>query len=436
MIRGLTLTVLAGKYFKGHLRRYLFLFLALMMGYGIITALTALQAGMEASVYRAAQSHYAGDLVVAGQVHGSPLQFQNLRAPETEALINETLSGVKVVKRTQFGNDGVVYFNGQAVRHKYVLGVDWENEADYFSSLVYSDGSFLSEDMDGETMMVSEPVARELGVHPGDRVTLEVKTKSGQVNTASFVIRGIIRDTTIFGYYKCFISRDVLNHLVALGPEDCSTLGLFLQDGQDSEKAAETLHQALTDAGMQIAPLVTNRDELEREYNQAWSGVKLFIITLPVYLSEVADLLLAVRLISYVLYGLMILIILVSVAVTFRLILHEREKELGTLRAIGFFVPDVVFLLTMETLILYLVSLAGGFVLAWLVIKSLSLVSFSMIPSFDIFMSGGRLVPVYTLRTTLINSLALLGVLIFTVTLPVFTASRKPLPDALSGGLA
>ncbi len=428
-----SLSLMALRYFRRYFRRYLFLFLALSFGYGIITVLTGLQAGMEESVYQSTQSHYAGDMVVSGRAKNR-LKFQISDVEKVLEAVDQ--SGVPVhhsVIRTHFGDKGVLYFNGVAVKQRYVMGVDWENESDYFSRLEYSQGEYGQWDKNSG-ILVSAPVAEELGLVQGDSLLLEVETRSGQINTARLVVQAIVNDDTIFGYYKCYIDRDKLNSLIGLNQNEASTVGIYLKEGANLDHAARTLQESLSESGLDTAPLVQNRDELNRELGKGWNGVRHFVITLPVYLSEVAELLTAIQIISYFLYFLMILIIIVSVAVTYRLILHEREKEIGTLQSIGFHSRDVVFLLMMETIILFLCSLAAGFLFARLVIWLMGFASFSMIPSFEIFMQGGRLVPVFSLRTTLINSAIVLAAIIPTVALPVFTASRKPLPEILSGG--
>ena len=427
-----SLSIMAARYFQRYFRRYLFLFLALSFGYCIITSLTGLQAGMEENVYKSTQSHYTGDIVISGRAQ-SLIQFRISEVDKVLQVIQK--SGIphkQIVVRTQFGDAGVIYFNGAAVKQRSVMGVDWDNEASYFASLDYKEGSFGSWNKE-DGIVVSSPVAEELGVLKGDSVLLEVHTRTGQINTGRFVIQAIVNDDTIFGFYKSYIDRNRLNDLIGFRSDEASSVGIYLKKGVNLEKESAILHEALSSSGLNTAPMVHNRDELNRELSQEWGGVRYFIITLPVYLSEVAELLSAIKIVSYFLYFLMILIIIVSVAVTFRLILHEREKEIGTLQSIGFHSQDVVFLLMMETFILFLCSLVTGFIFARLVIWIMGFVSFSMIPSFEIFMQGGRLVPVITFRTTLINSLIVLAAIIPTVALPVFSSSRKPLPQLLSG---
>jgi putative ABC transport system permease protein len=430
-MRVLRIITLAFKYFNLHKKRYLFLMVALSFGIGVITTLTSIKEGMEQNLYYAAQSHYAGDIVILGD---DKRIKEKHRIPDSQKIIDLIekidLPIVKIIKRTQISK-GTLYFNGAAVRQKYVFGVDWKEEIDYFDSIEYT--AVAGNPFAPQSIMISSPVAQELSVQLGDMLTLEVQAKSGQINTGAFIVGGIIDDSSIFGYYKSYISRVELNNLIKYTKEQSSAIGLYLAQGASIENVADILYKSLNDE-LKMAPLLKNRDELSRERKKSWTGVKYFILTLPVYLSEVSELLLAIELISYFLYILMILIIIVSVLVTYRLILHEREKEIGTMRAIAFTQGEIISLLMMEAFILFLLSLFIGFFMARITIFGISFFPLNWMPSIEIFMKNGKITAIYSWRTTLINSGIVLISLLPAVFWPVYNASKQPLAVVLTGG--
>ncbi|GHV55581.1 ABC transporter permease [Spirochaetia bacterium] len=430
----ITILLLALKYLFRYRRRYLFLFLALTFGFGIVTLITSIKDGMYENVYNSAQGHYAGDIITVGydkntgsQWHMEKNEMDNILQTITDTDINAQ----RVVMRTQFGNEGKLYYNGSVVRLKYVIGVDWDNEAAYFDSLVYQGRH--EEPLGEDDIMLSAPVAEALKARVGDRLILETQTRYGQSNTGAFVVGGIVDDSTLFGYYKAYISRPVLNTLLLYGEDECSSIGIFLNDRREMENKKVVFHDAL-EKRIPVGPLVKDRDELQRETYQSWSGIKTFVITIPVYLSEVSDLLDAMNIITYFLYGMMLVIILVSAMVTYRLILHERSREVGTMRAIGFYAGDVQHILVIETIGLGVLSLLAGFIFALLGSALIRLVPLSWFPSFEIFMKDGSLTPLYQVRTILINLISVFGILLAAVWFPAFRSSRDPLPQMLSGG--
>ena len=428
-MRIIRLSILSYRYFKLHYKKYLFLLIALSFGFGVITTLTSIRAGMEENLYVTSQSHYAGDIVILGD---GKKYIKRIKDPfAIDDLINAAdINAESVIHRTQLGRS-TLYFNGIAVKQKYVIGVDWDDEASYFNNLEYQDvGESLFQP---GSIIISSPVAEQLNVKLGDQILLEVSTTKKQVNTGSFVVSGIVQDRSLFGYFKCYLDRKELNRLILFKEDECSNIGIYLSDSVSTDAAVNSIHNVFTQS-IKTAPLISDRNELEKERSKSWKGTKFFILPLSVYLSEVSDLLLAIELISYFLYVMMLLIIIVSVLVTLRLLLHQREKEIGTMRAIAFMQSEIVLMLLLETLILFLLSVIIGFALARLAIWGASFMSFESIPSFEIFMKNGKLTAVYSLRTFLINCGIVLISLLPAVIWPVYNASRQPLAVVLSGG--
>jgi ABC-type lipoprotein release transport system permease subunit len=432
-VKILKILQLAATYLYRYRRRYFFLFLALVFGFGIVTVITSVKDGMYENVYFASQSHYAGDIVVLGYV--KPVSSQVISGEYAAAVMQAAgdarLYPDHTVKRTLFGNTGFLFFNGAAANLKYVLGVDWDAEASYFNGIDYAETPLAPLEGD-ECIVLSAPVAKALGARRGDSITLEGETETGQKNTAQYIISAVVNDSTIFGYYKAYVSRQSLNRFLGLGEEECSTIGFYFNDRRDIEEKKRAL-QAELEKRARTGPLVKSRAELDRKAGRQWQGTMLFVTSIPVLLSEVSELLDAINILTYFLYIMMLLIILVSAAVTFRLILHERMKELGTMRAIGFYEADVAHVLVLETLGLGIFSLAGGFITARVIVWGLGFLSFSWFPGFEIFMKDGRLTALYRVPATLVNVAAVFCMLLAAVWLPAFRSVRNPLPRMLQG---
>jgi hypothetical protein len=61
-------------------------------------------------------------------------------------------------------------------------------------------------------------------------------------------------------------------------------------------------------------------------------------------------------------------------------------------------------------------------------------VSFTWIPSFEIFMKNGRLAAKYSATSLALNALAVYSILIVAVWFPALAASRQGLPEMLAAG--
>ncbi|MDR0383170.1 MAG: FtsX-like permease family protein [Spirochaetaceae bacterium] len=426
--------VLAAKHIVSRRRRYLFLFCALTLGFCVISVTGSLKDGMAESVYNSARDHYSGDIIISGfeSETDSGNRIYGKTVPVIQQKIEE--SGIRpdrqALRTLQF-KDSMIHYNGNAAPMRYLTGVDWDAEKEYFDSLNFTEGVPPS-GFDDEAILVSAPVAAHMGIRSGDLVMLETETMYGQKNTAYFTVSGVIDDRSLFGYYKSFISRRALNGLISFDPDDCSTIGLYFKDRAGLERKRELLQDALTGA-VPLRPLVYDREGFDREKDWEWDGVMFFLLTVSVYVSDVAQILQALNIIAYFLYVMTLLIIMVSAGVTYRLILHERMKEIGTMRAIGCYGSDIRRMMLFEAAILATASLVTGFCVTLFINSMVSELSFSWFPGFEIFLRNGRLLARYSPAATAINAAALYVTLFISVGAPSFRFSREPLPELLSG---
>ncbi|WP_461256972.1 ABC transporter permease [Treponema sp. R80B11-R83G3] len=423
------------KYLYRYRRRYGFLMAAMIFGFAVVTFITSIKDGMYDNVYYAAQSHYAGDIVAIGYDTNTTRDYAHrLGQNEISAILNAAdQAGINpkyTVLRTIYGADGIIHFNGNAIQIKYLMGCDWDKEAHLLNKLNFEEP--VNSSLGNEDIIISVPIAQQLGAKIGDNIILETETRWGQKNTGVFIINGIVKDTSIFGYYKAYISRLSLNRLIDFNDGDCSSVGFFLDKPETAEHKRVLLQNVLSKQ-IQTGPLVYNRTQMNLERDRPWEGIRVFLYTLPVYLSEISQLLDAMNIITYLLYVMMLFIILVSAAVTYRLILHERAKELGTMRIIGFYGSDLRLVLWTEVLVIGFISLIAGFILAQILSWAVSLLSFSWFPGFEIFMKNGKLLPLYLPKTMIVNILLVFIVLFVMALLPSVRASRKNLPELLSG---
>ncbi|MDR2446346.1 MAG: ABC transporter permease [Treponema sp.] len=431
------LVSLAIRYLSRYKRRYFFLFLALAIGFAVITAIMAVKEGMTAMLYQTAQSHYAGDLIALGWDHDGVGSTLRLGQREIDAILavaeQNNLNPDRIVMRTNFMSEAALYYNGNMARLKYVNGVDWDVEAELFNSFNYE--AKPKKPLEGdEEILISSPVAHYLGIRQGDSLILEVRNYLGQRNTGNFIVAGIIEDKTIFGYFKSYISRAALNELVGFNAGECSNVGFFFDDKRTDIDWNKTLLQwGLAESGVNTAAMLQNRSDFETEQLAGWSGIRVFILTLEIYLSEVDDLLKAMDVLSYLLFVMMLIIVFVSALVTYKLILYERSQELGAMRVLGFQEGDITWMLVIEAACLALISVAVGFLFSIVLVNILSMLPFSNIAGFEMFMKDGKLFALYRFETFLLNTLAVFAALLPALGIPAFIASRGSLPKMLSG---
>ena len=435
MEKNLAVLKLGIQYLYRYRRRYYFLLAALVLGFAVVTFITSTKDGMYDSVYYSAQAHYAGDIIAIGHINFPPGGFiHHLGQNEITGILNAAdIAGINpqhTVFRTNIGN-AAIHYNGIAIQLKYLIGSDWDGEAHLFGKMNFNQPPAL--DIGDDGIILSVPVAGQLGAKMGDRVILELDTRFGQKNTGQFIVKGIVHDTSIFGFYKAYISRLTLNRLVLFDDNDCSSIGFFLDNPGLAGQKRIRLQEHIS-AHLQTGPLVYDREEMVRERDRPLEGNRIFLYTLPVYLSEIADLLDTMNIITYLVYGMMLIIIFVSAAVTYRLILHERSREIGIMRTIGFCGGDLRLVLWTEIAVMGIISMVLGFFLARICGWAVSFISFSWFPGFEIFLKNEKLIAMYMPGTVLLNAILLLFVLGILALFPSFRITQKNLPGLLSGG--
>ena len=156
-------------------------------------------------------------------------------------------------------------------------------------------------------------------------------------------------------------------------------------------------------------------------------------MTLEIFVSQVSDLLKAMDVISYFLYIMIILIVLISISMTYKIIIHERTSEIGTMMAIGMQRKDVISILLFESAFVFILSLILGSIFSLLVLRVIYFISFDWIPGFEIFMQKGRLVPYFSIKTIFTNIIILMIITLPAAWVPSYRASRLNLTKALSG---
>jgi putative ABC transport system permease protein len=369
-------------------KRYLFVCVALSFGFAMILVLSGLSGGMTKNVDIAAARRYGGNLFVLGHQQ-TPYYTPVIRddAALLAAVRQAGISASLVSRRTSYFENSQIFFNGYAARQKVVTGIDWTVEAGVFRNLDFAAGSF--EGMAGSSgILISSVTARQLQARVGDDVVLSADTMTGQRNTVRLVIKGIFVDSSIFGAYVSYMDLAQLNRLIGLAPGEYTILGIHLTDPRSAARDAVRLHASLSGAVPMFGPVETQQD-LWVKLGEQWTGVKYAVLTLGGYLSDLKDLTAAVDLGLYLLLGLMLVIITIGISTTFRVMVHERTGEFGTMRALGMKRSGVLGLIMAETILLGILCVVLGSMLGFPLLVLVGSVPAPRIPGFDIFLRRG-----------------------------------------------
>jgi putative ABC transport system permease protein len=278
--------------------------------------------------------------------------LNNLIADTGNAVAHlRAVPGVATVAR-RLGFSGLLS-NGRADVAVLVEGVEPAVEARIGTALTIVSGKAIGPD-DKDSMMVGEGVASSLKLAAGDGVTLLVSTRDGALNTLDGRIAGIFRSP-----FKDYDARAVRLGLAAAqdvaGVDSVNALVALLQPEGSLDAALKAARAALPFERYDIRPWT----DLAEFYQGAEALYRRQFLVLVVIVS---------------------LMVMLGVANSITMSLHERQGEFGTVRALGYRADDVFVQIMTESLVLGAAAATAGIVLGLLLAGLISAIGIDMPP--------------------------------------------------------
>ena len=299
-----------------------------------------------------------------------------------------------VTKRSSIQQCSLVFAGKTATLN--IEGVDFASETFLPSRLVFKHGGMAGM-KDRQGLIISEPIAKRLDVQIGDRVLAQMRTYTGQNNVGEFAIAGITVDPGILGSMAGYANKDYVNELLNLGPGDYQTLGFYLPSLHGMDKYGTALYDDLK-ARTQVFDRSAAKESqnfvramMQQGKNETWTGTKYRVFTLDDMLAQVKQIVQVLDTASLVILIVLFLIIMVGITNTFRIIMYERIREIGTMRSIGMQRGQVRALFLLEAGFLALGGVVVGLALALAVMGLVSLVNFGLDSALFIILRNGHM---------------------------------------------
>ncbi len=368
-------------------KQYLSLMLVCVFGVGISLFCLFLIDGMLDALEYKAKIYYGGDLQFIGGSPGLLIWNQD----EIISQLHEVFPEDTIISQRQDvdANYAAFYFEGTGVRQRVIKGVDFEVEEPLFSSWTFVEGN--AKNLKGTNgVLISEPIAKMLEVHAGDSITfLYQHPWNGQLNTQELVVRGIFKDSSLFGMYTSYMDINLLDSVCQIWGGACNRIVIYFKNGSPSEKQIlEWQHQL-----EQRFTMFELTDDKQKFYDQVGSlpMPTYALIKLSANLQDVQILIDAMKLIAAFIILMLVIIIVAGVSSTFRVIVMKRINEIGIYKAIGMKRGKITGLLLSETSLLVFFGCIAGFVLSLILVFFAGFINLSFIPAFDIFLTNGVL---------------------------------------------
>jgi len=170
-----------------------------------------------------------------------------------------------------------------------------------------------------------------------------------------------------------------------------TNFGIFLDDVSSADFWGAQLYQKLSDQKVALWPRGTPQDTQKLYRDETWTGVKYTLFTLNDILSFLKGIFGALNGIAFAILLILFLVIMVGITNTYRMVVYERTREIGTLRALGMQRPQIRNLFLYEAVFLALAGILAGFLLGVGILLGLSFLDLSSWKDFNILLKDNRL---------------------------------------------
>lgn len=338
-------------------------------------------------------------------------------------------------KRTM--TSGTLIFEGSKTITN-ISGCDFEKEQFLKEKIVLVDGSWeLAQNP--QSIVLSESVVKGLKLEVGDTVLCQMQNFQGQANFGEFVLAGVSKDISLIGTIEAYAHIDYINELLGLAEDDFNAYTLLMADSTQQDAAAIALEKEIRTWNPQITSLEdaiakNPTQPIKALYQQIkdedWKGNYFACSSLNYQLPELKSIVSVANLVSIGILIALFLVVMIGISNTFRMVLFERIREIGTMRALGMKQKQTGRVFAWEAVLLSLFGALFGFVLAVILMSILKTIPISN-DVLSLFLDNGHATFILSFGNTIIKLLIVVVLTLIAVSSSVKKASQMNPAEAL-----
>jgi putative ABC transport system permease protein len=368
---------------------------AIAFGFFIVTFVDALAGGSLRNLSEQFSFLFGGNIFIqASQKDDDKVMTLTKDALFIEDVLKE--SGIRYTaegKRTMlFGT--IIYEGQKAVTN--ISGCDFEKEKRLKDSISLVQGSW--ENMqDSNALIIGETMAENLGIEVGETVLFEMQTAKDYATVGEFKIAAINRDPSLLGSIMVYSHIAYLNELYELDEDAFFFYTIMAEDHENQDVLANQLeaiikkYKPVTNRleAVKKNPLNIVRGINEQLKEASWEGDMYSVITFDDQVPNIKQILSIVQYVSLGILIALFLVIMIGISNTYKMVIFERIKEIGTMRALGVKQKEAGRIFMWEAVLLSLFGSLVGFIVAILGMKVLSLFTFTS-EELSLFLHNGH----------------------------------------------
>ncbi|WP_461370918.1 ABC transporter permease [Candidatus Darwinibacter acetoxidans] len=374
---------------------------AIAFGMLVITIINALTGGLVANIRENFSHALGGHVFITGREFNERGQIISKIRPDVrmDQLLEDNAGRIQAFTKRSQALPSLIFGSKQTMQ--LVYGVDFHEEDKLLGSLAVLKGSLAEVLTDEHAVILPQPAANRLGVDVGETILVKLETLTGQQNVGELRVVAFVEDQEQFGLSAAYVSRSYLNTLIGLGPEEYQMLNMFVTDlafvedftrafregllTPEEQQEEEEPTVSVTVGGVPIDP--TPRQETITR----WEGTRYRVMNINQIMEPVELMVGVLNRVGLVIFIILLLVTMVGITNTFRMILLERTREIGTMRAFGMHQKQVQHIFLWEAVLLGLTGCVAGLALSGLLIAVVGRWPLNVDPSLRFFLNHGRI---------------------------------------------
>ena len=422
-------------------RRNAILAIAIAFGFFVVTAIDGLTTGMVGNMENQITQLVGGNVITQGlewlppETEGGKAKIVNIVRDRDYIKNIVDKCGIKYDYYSCFTSEsGQLIFNGK----KSVAQVYGRDLTEKFllDSFKFVSGGINPELENG--LIISDKTAESMNLQVGDQVIFSTNTVYGQNTFADMTVMGIIKSNSFINTMQAYCDIEDLNKIIEMPEGGYSMFSLYLKDKNQQTKAAMMIENAIhadhetnpeINATSRLQAMKTNPNNIGkgidkqldvRKPENEWKGVKYGVETLYDEIPQIKTVLNIVHVITTVILIVILLIVMVGVSNTYRMVLYERIREIGTMRALGMTGKDTRRIFTNEAVILCVIGALAGLIFAGIVMFIVHLIPITN-ESLSFFLSKGH----FSFKLSILSIIIQYIILIVLTTLAVRGSAKQ-----------
>lgn len=371
---------------------------AVAFGFFVVTLIDSLTAGLLVNMSNQFAYMFGGHILVGGTYKNADGTKEDIikDVDYIDNILEQSGIDYKYICRRSAAG-GTLSFEGLKATMN-VFGCDLSKETFLPETMTLVEGSFDNMMNTPNGIIIGEATAKALKVETGDTVLFQTETSTGQATFCELTVAGISKDSSLMGSISCYTNMSFLNELLCIAPEDFYMYNIMLNDQSKQDAYAQILEDTIRNSGkpvtsraQAIAESPTNISGAINNQikNAEWEDTLYQVTSLNDQIPGMKQIINVMQGISMGILAVLFLVVMIGISNTFRMIIYERIREIGTMRAVGMHRNKVGRVFIWEAVLIAVLGAVIGLIVAIIAMSILGLFYFSS-PELSMFLNNGH----------------------------------------------